>query len=67
MITKRIFSRDTAFELVEKGHNILRTEDNHKKKYLKVFVFIESKKLLDDLTAITVRNNLAKKNKTFNK
>lgn len=66
MLTKRIFNKTTAFQLVDKGHNIIRTENNHKKnrKWMKVFVFQKTDKFLADLTEITL---LKEKNKDLPK
>lgn len=52
MYTKRIFSKEVAFELLKRGHDIVRTEPNHKYKFYKVFIFEKTDKLLEDITII---------------
>lgn len=64
MLTKRIFNKPTAYELINRGHDLVRTENSHKKKkqWMKVFVFEQTDKLLEDLTEITL---LKEKNKNL--
>lgn len=57
MLTKRIFNKPTAFELINRGHDLVRTEQSHKKKWMKVFVFQQTDKLLEDLTEISLLKN----------
>ena len=54
MLTKRIFNKPTAYELINRGHDLVRTENNHKKKWMKVFVFQQTDELLEDLTDISL-------------
>lgn len=50
---KKIFSREIALELKERGHEILYTEQNREKNWLSVFCFRETRELLEDLTLLT--------------
>lgn len=50
---KKIYSKRVFLELVIKGHSLLWTEPNKKKKWLSVFVFKLDDSLLNDLTNIT--------------
>lgn len=50
---KKIFSKKVMVELIVKGNNLLWTEENRDKKWLSVFVFELTDKLLEDLTGIT--------------
>lgn len=53
MELKKIFSRKISIELIKLGNQLMYTEDNHNKQGLKVFLFIETDKLLQDLSRIT--------------
>lgn len=53
MKVKKIFTKKVAYELIQKGHNLIDMEDNLKHEGLKVFVFEETEELLRDLTEIT--------------
>lgn len=50
---KKIFSKSIAVQLIQLGNELLYTEPNTKKPYLSVFVFNETKELLEQLTNIT--------------
>ena len=52
MVTKKIFKKDIAIELITKGNTMLYTEPNLKKSWLLVFNFLETEKLLTDFTEI---------------
>lgn len=52
-MVKKIFSKKVAYELIQKGFNIVDMETNLKHKWLKVFVFEESQELLQELTKIS--------------
>jgi len=56
MVTKKIFKKDIAIELITKGNTMLYTEPNLKKSWLLVFNFLETEKLLTDFTEINNRN-----------
>jgi len=53
MELKKIFSRKVSIELAKLGNQLMYTEENHNKEGLKVFLFIETPKLLQDLTKLT--------------
>ncbi|HID0816102.1 DUF5659 domain-containing protein [Clostridium botulinum] len=53
MKVKKIFTKKVAYELIQKGHNLVDMEDNLKHKGFKVYVFEETQELLKDLTQIT--------------
>ena len=53
MELKKIFSRKISIELVKLGNTLMYTEENHNKEGLKVFLFIETEKLLKDLSKLT--------------
>lgn len=57
MITKKIFKKDIAIELIKRGHTILYTEPNLKKSWLLVFNFLETEELLRDMTEINNKNS----------
>lgn len=51
-ITK-IFSRRVATTLISKGNNLIRTEENLKKRNFLVFIFEDTEKLREDLSEIS--------------
>lgn len=50
---KKIYSKKVYLELKIKHHKLLWLEPNRNKKWLDVFVFMETDNLLNDLTNIT--------------
>lgn len=49
----KVFTRKVAYMLVEKGFNVIGTENNLKKKHLKVYLFedtLEFRKALTELS-----------------
>lgn len=52
---KKIFSLRIAMELKNFGNEVMYTEDNLTKLGFKVFCFIKTDKLLEDLTFLTRR------------
>ena len=53
---KKIFSKSIAVQLIVLGNELLYTEPNRLKHNLSVFVFNETKELLEQLTSITNKN-----------
>ncbi|ENK1242996.1 hypothetical protein AB2063_001124 [Clostridium botulinum] len=53
MKVKKIFTKKVAYELIQKGHNLIDMEKNLKHEGFKVYVFEETEELLRDLTEIT--------------
>lgn len=60
--TYKIFNKKVAYELISRGHNLVAMEKNYKKKWLNVYVFQTTDKLLEDLTAITKERKNSRKN-----
>jgi len=56
MNIKKIFSKKIAIELLCRKHNLIYTEQNHKKDWLSVFCFEKTDELLKDLTEISSRS-----------
>lgn len=56
MKVKKIFTRQVAYQLIEKGFDLIDMEDNLKHKNLKVFIFEETNSLMQELTKITESN-----------
>jgi len=52
---KKIFSLKVAIELRELGHIQMFEQDNTERQGFKVFCFVKTDKLLQDLTIITSR------------
>ena len=57
MKIKKIFKREIALELIQKGHKLMYTEPNRDIPTFVVFCFIETEELLSDLTKLTKHNN----------
>jgi hypothetical protein len=53
MEIKKIFGKKVALQLIANNNKLLYTEENHQKKWLSVFVFEETPKLMSELTTIT--------------
>lgn len=49
----KIFSKRVATELIGKGNELIRTEDNKKHKKFLVFIFEDTEKVHKDLTEIS--------------
>jgi hypothetical protein len=54
-MTKKIFKKSIAIELMCNGFEFTHTEPNYKKNWLTVFCFEESTELLNKLTEINDR------------
>lgn len=50
---KKIFSKAIALELISNNFELIDKEENKYKPWLSVFLFKETKELLDKLTEIT--------------
>ncbi|MFT5872859.1 MAG: hypothetical protein ACI8WT_001797 [Clostridium sp.] len=57
-MTKKIFKKSIAIELMVCDFNMMYTEPNRLKKWLTVFCFQETQELLDKLTEINNREKL---------
>ncbi|MBU3098725.1 MULTISPECIES: hypothetical protein [Clostridium] len=55
-MTKKIFKKSIAIELICNGENLLYTEQNRLKSWLTVFCFEETEELLRKVTEINDRN-----------
>lgn len=53
MVNKNIFKLDLAVQLIRKGHDLKRTEQNKINPKKTVFIFTETEQLLRDLTELT--------------
>ena len=51
----KIFSKRVATNLIAKGNELIRTEDNLKRKSYSVFIFKHTEKLRKELTEISGR------------
>ncbi|MFR5642719.1 MAG: DUF5659 domain-containing protein [Clostridium paraputrificum] len=60
--TYKIFNKKVAYELISRGHNLVAMEKNYKNKWLNVYIFQTTNKLLDDLTSITKEIKDSRKN-----
>ena len=60
--TYKIFNKKVAYGLISKGHNLIAMEKNYKNKWLNVYIFQTTNKLLEDLTAITKEIKDSRKN-----
>lgn len=60
--TYKIFNKKVAYELISRGHNLIAMEKNYKNKWLNVYIFQTTDKLLEDLTAITKERKNSRKN-----
>jgi len=57
MTIKKIFSKKVALQLIANNNKLIYTEENHQKKWLSVFVFEQTPKLIAELTLITKSNS----------
>lgn len=60
--TYKIFNKKVAYELISRGHNLVAMEKNYKNKWLNVYIFQTTDKLLEDLTSITKERKNSRKN-----
>ena len=60
--TYKIFNKKVAYELISRGHNLVAMEKNYKNKWLNVYIFQTTNKLLDDLTSINKEIKKSRKN-----
>lgn len=60
--TYKIFNKKVAYELISRGHNLIAMEKNYKNKWLNVYIFQTTDKLLEDLTSITKERKNSRKN-----